>query len=86
MGGYPCKDLSPLTTTPGSVVDPNCQSGKGYLGVEGYIERHRPNMVLLENVRALFSKRKKEKGKTPFLILHSVLLGFVNQWWGNCLL
>ncbi|CAK9081769.1 unnamed protein product [Durusdinium trenchii] len=37
VGGFPCVSLSMLTTTPGSVLDPDCSSGKGYLGLEKYV-------------------------------------------------
>jgi len=58
--------LSVLTTTPGSVTDAKCESGKGYLGVEKYAQQYRPTMLLLENVATLFQKRKVEGYAAPF--------------------
>ena len=65
VGGFPCVSLSMLTTTPGSVVDTECSSGRGYVGMEKYIKKHKPPMVLLENVATIFSKRKVEGGESP---------------------
>lgn len=66
VGGFPCVDVSTLTTTPGSVLDETCTSGKGYLGMEGYVRRHRPSMIIIENVASLFYKRKAEGGKSGY--------------------
>lgn len=60
MGGFPCVDVSTLTTTPGSVIDGSCSSGKGFLGVEEFARKRRPPLILIENVRSLFHKRKVE--------------------------
>lgn len=76
MGGFPCKSVSPLSTTPGSVNDNICTSSIGWLGMKSYIKKHRPSMVLIENVSRLFSQRKVEGGTSshPGLILRSVVL------------
>ncbi|CAK8987180.1 Modification methylase NgoFVII (M.NgoFVII) (Cytosine-specific methyltransferase NgoFVII) (M.NgoVII) [Durusdinium trenchii] len=66
VGGFPCVSLSMLTTTPGSVLDPDCSSGKGYLGLEKYVRLHRPRLVLMENVASLFSKREVSGGISAF--------------------
>ena len=67
-GGFPCVSLSMLTTTPGSVLDKGCESGQGYLGMEGAIKTTKPKVILIENVASLFSKRATEKnGESPFL-------------------
>lgn len=58
-----------LTTTPGSVVDKTCSSGSGYLGLEGYVKKHRPRLLLLENIGSLFSKREVEDGQSAFLAM-----------------
>lgn len=52
--------ISTLTVTPGSVMDDSCQSGQGFAAIRGYCGRHRPPLVLLENVSSLFFKRKVE--------------------------
>lgn len=54
-----------LTTTPGSVVDGECQTGSGFLSVERYAKKHRPKIMVLENVSSLFSNRKTEGGTSP---------------------
>lgn len=69
--GFPCKSVSTLSTTPGSVVDSSCTSGIGWLGVESYVRRHRPPLLLLENVKSLFSERKVEKGVSAQLAIYS---------------
>lgn len=67
VAGFPCKSVSMLTTTPGSVTDKGCTSGNGFLSVEAYCSRHRPGVVIMENVGSLFSKRKVEGGESsPF--------------------
>ena len=69
MGGFPCVNLSMLTSTPGSVVDASCESGKGFLGLLAYCRSKRPSMVIMENVNTMFSKRRAEGGsQTPRLI------------------
>jgi len=45
IAGFPCVSISPLTTTPGSVVDAGCSSGSGFLAVEAYVKRHRPSLL-----------------------------------------
>lgn len=68
VGGFPCVSLSMLTTTPGSVLDSQCESGAGYLGMEGTVKTTRPKVILIENVASLFAKRSSEKdGQTAFL-------------------
>ena len=54
-----------LTTTPGSVLDEDCESGRGYLGMEGAIKTTKPKMILVENVASLLSKRAAEKDAEP---------------------
>ena len=58
-----------LTTTPGSVEDPTCSSGNGFLSLEGYVKVHRPSLICLENVKALFAARKVEGGESALLSL-----------------
>ncbi len=58
-----------LTTTPGSVEDPTCSSGNGFLSLEGYIKVHRPSLICLENVKSLFSARQIEGGESALLSL-----------------
>lgn len=70
MAGFPCVSLSMLTSTPGSVLSADCESGRGYLGMEDYIGRHKPRMVLLENVATLYAKREAEHGESAFLAYH----------------
>lgn len=65
IAGFPCVSLSPLTTTPGSIEDSDCSSGLGWTSTFQYIERHRPRMVLLENVQTLFASRKADGGQSP---------------------
>ena len=48
-------------------MDSQCSSGRGFLGLETYVKKHKPNMILLENVASLFSKRQVEGGETAFL-------------------
>ena len=67
MGGFPCKNVSSLTTTPGSVKDGSCESGRGWIGIQQYCARHKPSLLLLENVGTLFSRRKVEGGITAQL-------------------
>lgn len=62
MAGFPCVNVSQLTTTPGSVLDPSCQSGLGFQSVGNYAKRHKPAMILLENVASLFHKRAVDGG------------------------
>ena len=62
VAGFPCVSVSLLTTTPGSVLDKTCESGKGYRGMEDYVKKHRPSMLLLENVGSLVNKREVEGG------------------------
>ena len=66
IAGFPCVSISPLTTTPGSVVDAGCSSGSGFLAVEAYVKRHRPSLLCLENVSTLFNHRKVEGGESGF--------------------
>lgn len=68
VAGFPCVNLSMLTTTPGSVEDEGCQTGSGFKCVVRYCKRHRPPALLLENVASLFTKRKTEGGLTPYLV------------------
>lgn len=68
VGGFPCVSLSMLTTTPGSVLDQDCESGRGYLGMEGAIKTTKPKAILIENVASLFSKRAAEKDAEPALL------------------
>ena len=65
FAGFPCVDLSPLTPTPGSIEDPDCKSGHGYTKMEKYSKIHKPRVIVLENVRTVFQKRKVEKGQSP---------------------
>lgn len=58
-----------LTSTPGSVIDPDCETGKGFLGVEAFAKNHRPRIIILENVRTMFAKRQTESGESPFLVI-----------------
>ena len=62
VAGFPCVSVSLLTTTPGSLLDKTYESGKGCRGMEDYVKKHRPSMLLLENVGALFNKREVEGG------------------------
>ena len=74
VGGFPCVNLSMLTSTPGSVVDASCETGKGFLGLLAYCRSKRPSMVIMENVSTIFAKRKAEGGtQTPHLICKRVL-------------
>ena len=61
IAGFPCKSLSPLTTTPGSVLDNGCVSGRGCMSLLKYVERWKPPLLLIENVRSLFHRRKVEE-------------------------
>ena len=61
--GFPCVSVSPLTTTPGSVLDKSCQSGAGFDSVFNYAAKHKPSLLLLENVSSLFHKRAVEGGE-----------------------
>lgn len=62
VGGFPCKSVSPLTVTPGSINDKRCTSSIGWLGMKAYIHAHRPPMVLIENVMRLFARTHVEGG------------------------
>ncbi|CAK9022588.1 Uncharacterized protein SCF082_LOCUS15851 [Durusdinium trenchii] len=66
VGGFPCVNVSHLTSTPGSVTDESCSSGRGYLGLENYVTWRKPSLILMENVASLFEKRKVEDGQTAF--------------------
>lgn len=88
--GFPCVSLSPLTVTPGSVMDASCQSGSGFQAVKSYCERYRPPMVLLENVASLFHKRQIEGEDTSAYLCmdiyifggHYLLLVLLGICWG----
>ena len=56
--------ISPLTMTPGSVTDPECSSGSGFLSIERYCKKHRPSLLCLENVKSIFHCRKVEGGES----------------------
>ena len=70
-------NISPLTSTPGSVVDEECESGKGYISVERYAKKHRPKVMVLENVAGVFNKRKTEDGQTAFFVFQDILFLFI---------
>ena len=81
-----CVNVSNLTTTPGSVLSDDCESGRGYLGMEKYVKKRRPKMVLLENVAALFHKRRVEGGQSAYLNLtwfelFSTLCCILDNFW-----
>ncbi|CAK9013936.1 Uncharacterized protein SCF082_LOCUS12137, partial [Durusdinium trenchii] len=40
VAGFPCVSISTLTVTPGSVMDPACQSGCGFRAVEQYARKY----------------------------------------------
>lgn len=88
--GFPCVSLSPLTVTPGSVMDASCQSGSGFQAVKSYCERYRPPMVLLDNVASLFHKRQIEGEDTSAYLCmdiyifggHYLLLVLLGICWG----
>ena len=61
VAGFPCVSISALTTTPGSILDEGCESGKGWNGLYRYVRRHRPGMVVIENVKMLYAKRAAEQ-------------------------
>ena len=44
--------------------------------MEKYVQKHRPPMVLLENVVSLFSKRKAEGGESACLELQISSFGW----------
>lgn len=69
--GFPCISLSPLTTTPAALNDASSSSGLGWKSIDQYVKRHRPKLVLLENVQTLFQSRKLDGGKKPSLGLNS---------------
>ncbi len=78
VAGFPCVSISPLTTTPGSVADDQCASGSGFSSVEGYVKKHRPSMVCLENVKAIFNQRSVENGDSGFLELEFANIMLLN--------
>lgn len=43
-------------------------SGEGFLGIEGYCRKHRPSVLILENVMRLFSRTKVEGGTSAYLV------------------
>ena len=65
--GFPCISLSPLTSTPAALSDASSSSGLGWKSIDQYVERHRPKVVLLENVQTLFQSCKLDGGKKPWL-------------------
>lgn len=67
MAGFPCVSISLLTTTPGSIVDQTCQSGRGYIAVENYIKKYSPPVAVLENVGSVFNCRQVEGGVSALL-------------------
>ena len=67
VAGFPCKSVSTLTNTPGSVLDKDCTSGHGFLAVHAYAKKHRPPLILMENVGSLFSRREVEGGVSAHL-------------------
>eukprot|EP00438_Fugacium_kawagutii_P032116 Skav220439 [mRNA] locus=scaffold2346:63672:65232:+ [translate_table: standard] len=69
VAGFPCVSISNLTTTPGSITDVECSSGKGYRGMENYVKKKKPSLLLLENVAAVYAKRGIEGGESAFAIL-----------------
>lgn len=79
VAGFPCISLSPLTSTPGSIQDESCSSGHGFESIKRYIKRHKPEVVLLENVQTLFHCRRQEGGQTPSLSFE------VKFWCSICL-
>ena len=64
VGGFPCVSVSHLTSTPGSVLDESCSSGRGYLGMEAYVTWRKPSLIVMENVGSLLEKRKVEDGQS----------------------
>ena len=75
VGGFPCVSVSHLTSTPGSVVAPNCSSGNGYLGLEAYVKWRKPSLIVIENVGPLFEKRKVEKDGESGSFAHQWTMG-----------
>ena len=65
LAGYPCVCLSSLNTNPQPFEDAESATGSGYHSVMKYIERFRPPMVGLENVRQMLQKRKEDRGARP---------------------
>ena len=68
MAGFPCTSVSNLTTTPGSILDEECESGKGWVGFLRYLRRRRPPMVIIENVKSLYNKRQAENEESSSLV------------------
>ena len=62
-------NVSGLTTTPGSIMDENCETGKGWMGFFRYLQRHRPPLVVIENVLKLYAKRAAENEVSSLLDL-----------------
>ena len=65
--GILCKNVSGLTTTPRSVLDPNGKSGSSFLELNNYLKHYtwadRPDVIILECVARL---RRNQPEATTF--------------------
>ena len=90
--GIVCVDVSSLSTTPKSVMDPTGKSGSSFLELMAYLRtltfEDRPNVLILECVSSLdhqrkLAKQKKEKGTTAVISALSDV-GYVGHWTKVC--
>ena len=56
--GFPCVDLSSLSNTGVSFDDLDSSSGGCYRAVLKYITKHKPSFIILENVLAVFHRKR----------------------------
>lgn len=63
VAGYPCKALSGLNSNPKAFNDPESSTGGPQQSIMQYCLKHRPQILIFENVKQMVFKRKVEHGE-----------------------
>ena len=69
MDGYPCKSISPQNNNAKSFKDTSSVTGSGHDSLMKYVDTHRPEVVVCENVYAIMHKRHHDPD-VPIEIQH----------------
>lgn len=84
--GIECDDISSLTLTPKSVLDPSGKSGSSFLEFTSFLERlplaSRPKALMIECVANLSNKRSALSGERGTKVVGEALseLGYIGSW------
>ena len=69
VAGYSCKDLSGLNNKPAAIDDTSRGSGQTLQAALSYVSRYEPTIVVLENVKTMYSVRSMDQGQKPMVYL-----------------